>query len=149
MSDGENWLEHWLCVGRVSKKACELVESVGGKVVYLSANAGYSPGVALVCFLYDDPPDDDQGYTIDNDEVHILKIEASTADVHECDLVVYSKSEYVAPIVQQSVTDLVLVTLGEWYEMDEAKLCNQEMDERNRTARESIDKPWLPVYDGE
>ena len=123
MSDGENWLEHWMCVGRVSKKAQELVESVGGKVVYMSAFAGHSPSVALVCFLYDDPPDDDQGYSIKNDEEnHVLEIEASTADVHSCNLVVYSKSDDIAPIVQQSVTDLVMITQGEWFEMDEEKL---------------------------
>ncbi len=26
---------------------------------------------------------------------------------------------------------------------------NREMDERNRIARENIDKPWLPLHDGE
>jgi hypothetical protein len=26
---------------------------------------------------------------------------------------------------------------------------NAEMDERNRIARENIDKPWLPLHDGE
>ncbi len=26
---------------------------------------------------------------------------------------------------------------------------NREMDERNRIIRESVDKPWLPLHDGE
>jgi hypothetical protein len=34
-------------------------------------------------------------------------------------------------------------------EYSEVERYNQEREERNRIAREGIDKPWLPVYDGE
>src|SRR5438105_3662851 len=30
-----------------------------------------------------------------------------------------------------------------------AELYNREMDERNRISAENIDKPWLPIHDGE
>ena len=122
MSD-ENWLEHWMCVGRVSKKAEALIELVGGKVVYTSAFAGHSPSVALVCFLYNEPPDDDQGYSINDANPNIVIIEASTADVHECNLIVYSTSQ--VPISEESVTNLVIVTLAEWYEITETEEARQ------------------------
>jgi hypothetical protein len=32
---------------------------------------------------------------------------------------------------------------------NEVELYNQEVDKRNRKARENVEKPWLPVYDGE
>jgi hypothetical protein len=152
MSKDEIWLEHWMCVGRVSKKAQELVESVSGKVVYTSAFAGYSPSVALVCFLYSDPPDDDQGYSINDANPNILIIEASTADVHECNLIVYSTSQ--VPISEESVTRLVMVTLGEWYEIteteEERKRSNQQMRESYRAVLKDREKPWLPFdEDGE
>jgi len=33
--------------------------------------------------------------------------------------------------------------------LDEPARYNAEMDERNRIIRESVDKPWLPLHDGE
>lgn len=32
---------------------------------------------------------------------------------------------------------------------EQVRAYNAEMDERNRIARENIDKPWLPLHDGE
>jgi hypothetical protein len=112
---GEGWLEHWIVVGNVSEKAIEAIELVNGHVDRLFSHSMYHDYSAFaVCFLYDDPPDDDVGFVYKHDG-KALQIDVYSSDEH---IALYLYSIYPNPDRDVSdVTGLHLVTEGEWFEI--------------------------------
>lgn len=120
----EGWLEHWLAVGSASSKAVDALESLGCKVEYGRSNHSGTP-IVLVCLLYDEPEDNERGFTIDEviplTPPHggaYLEIEISSPDKpYSGVFIVCSKRVAKAKsIIQESVTDLELITQGEWFD---------------------------------
>jgi hypothetical protein len=109
----EEWLEHWIVVGKVSDKAKEAIELVNGKVEPMYTR--FSSCVATaVCFLYAEPEDDDVGFVHGNDG-KALKLDVFSADEH-ITLVLYS----IYPNPDRDVSDVTglhLVAEEEWFKI--------------------------------